>query len=227
MTIDHFFRGAFSIDLVLLTFFDDELQVFIQVKDDIPVKGDLGLPGRLILPNENSDEAIHEMIIEITNQEDLYRKQLQTFSAIDRHPLGRIVTFSYYALLPEDKRKFVNMDNAKWCKLSELPELCLDHKEILKSAINRFRKGLTRHPLVFQLLAKEFTIAEIKCIYESAFSIQIDHSNFARVIKKSKLLEASNKTRKSLLNKGRPSQLYKFKPTKKIAFKEKIHFNFE
>ncbi len=63
--VDHFFRGAFSIDMVLITFIDDELKVLLQEKNEPPHEGELGLPGKLILPIEDTDQAMNNFMTEL------------------------------------------------------------------------------------------------------------------------------------------------------------------
>ena len=78
--VDHFFRGAFSIDMVLITFTGNELKVLLQEKVDPPHEGELGLPGKLILPNEDTDRAMNNFMIDLIGTNEFYKKQLKAFA---------------------------------------------------------------------------------------------------------------------------------------------------
>lgn len=226
-SIDHFFRGAFSIDLVLLSFDKGELKVLLERKTQKPYADSFGLPGDLILPNENTDIAIENLSKRLIGTNHFYKKQLRAFSDVGRHPLGRVITFAYYGLIPFQKVELNSSANLKWICIQKIPQLPYDHNDILTHVLNRFRKGLLRHPNVFELLPKEFTISDIIQIYELAFNRKLDPSNFGKQVKSSKLIEPLNKYREQENKTGRPPLLFRFNQNKyKSNKQEKIQFNF-
>ena len=168
-----------------------KLQILLQTKRDVPFEGELGLPGKLILPNEDNNAALREMMRKHIGTDDFYRKELKTFSALDRHPLGRIITFAYYGLIPFERLEGALGKDLHWCPIRELPSLCADHNEIVKQVFWRFRKGLLRHPLVFQLLPSKFALSEIIAIYEQAFGEKMDKPNFRKKVLNSGLMSAA------------------------------------
>ena len=226
-SLDHFFRGAFSVDIVLLTFHARKLKVLLQSKNDVPFQGEPGLPGKLILPNEDTDRAMDDLLVSTIGRSDFYKKQLKTFSDLGRHPLGRIITFAYYGLLPYQRLGKGPSEGLQWCDISKLPDLVLDHNQIVKEVQRRFQKGLLRHPIVFNVLPKKFIIPEIIAVYEQAFGQKLDAPNFRKEILGSGLVSPLGEYRKSGKKVGRPAELYTLTSNKEKVFsKDKIHFNF-
>jgi 8-oxo-dGTP diphosphatase len=225
--LEHFFRGAFSVDLALFTFHEGKVKILLQKKDEEPFIGQLGLPGNLILPNEDTDKAIDKLCHSLLNKSDFYKKQLRAFSDLGRHPLGRVITITYYGLISYERLPENLADGLSWHAIDEIPKLSYDHNAILKSVIRRFRKGLLRHPTAFELLPTEFIISDLIRVYEHAFGKKVDAPNFRKQIKRSKLIKALGKFEDSTHKLGKPSQLYVFDKSSYLGTKkDRVQFNF-
>lgn len=226
--IDHFFRGAFSVDIVLISFCKGKLKVLLQEKDEPPFQNELGLLGKLILPNEDTDKALNDLLYSNLGTSKFYKKQLRAFSEVGRHPLGRVITFAYYGLVPFHLIENIPPSSGlSWHLIDSIPKLSYDHNKILNKVLGRFKKGLLRHPTVFEMLSEEFTISDIISIYEQAFAQKVDASNFSKQVKNSETILPLNKFRLEKRNTGRPPQLYSFNKEKyQRHFKDKIKFNF-
>jgi 8-oxo-dGTP diphosphatase len=225
--LEHFFRGAFSVDLALFTFHEGKVKILLQVKDEEPFKNQLGLPGNLILPNEDTDVAIENLCLSLLNKSDFYKKQLRAFSELGRHPLGRVITITYYALISYERLPKELAENLSWHSIDAVPKLSYDHNNILKSVMRRFRKGLLRHPTAFELLPEEFIISDLIRIYEHVFGKKVDAPNFRKQIKRSELIKATGKFEASKNKIGKPSQLYTFDKASYLGHKkDRVQFNF-
>ncbi len=226
-SLDSFFRGAFSIDIVLITFHEKRLKILLQEKKGIPFKDEVGLPGKLMLPNEDTDEALDEFMTSLIGQCDFYKKQLRAFSEIGRHPLGRIITFAYYGMIPHESLNQELSSELRWCDIDKLPNLSLDHNHIVRQVLKRFRKGLLRHPIVFQALPSKFILPEIIGVYEQAFGQEFDAPNFRKKILTSGLVRPLGEFQKNSKRIGRPAELYSMNSLQnKKELKDRIHFNF-
>lgn len=225
--LEHFFRGAFSVDLALFTFHEGKVKVLLQEKDEDPYKNQLGLPGNLILPNEDTDVAIDNLSHSLINKSDFYKKQLRAFSEVGRHPLGRVITITYYGLIPYERLPNELSRKLSWHDIDEIPTLSYDHNYIVKTVIRRFRKGLLRHPTAFELLPSEFIISDLIRIYEHAFGEKVDAPNFRKQIKRSELINALGKFEDSKNKIGKPSQLFSFDKASYLGKRKNIvQFNF-
>ena len=203
------------------------IYLLLQKKDEYPNQDDLGLPGKIILPNEETSIALDKLLQKLIGTTEFYKKQLNAFSDVARHPLGRVVSLTYYGLIPFEKLSNPVSSKLEWHLLDEIPQLCYDHNKIVEMIINRFRKGLLRHPRVFEFLPKEFTLSDIINIYKQAFDTVIDASNFGKQIIKSNLIKPLNKLRKDAHDFGRPAKLYEFNKSNDFnPSKNKVHFNF-
>ncbi|MFT5228286.1 MAG: 8-oxo-dGTP diphosphatase [Litorivivens sp.] len=223
-SLDHFFRAAFSVDIVLITFHEKKLKILLQRKDAIPFENEWGLPGQLILPNEDTDQAIEKLMTSLVSHCSFYKKQLATFSDLGRHPLGRVVTFAYYGLVPYERLEQHISSETKWCEITNLPDLIIDHIQIVNAVIKRFRKGLLRHPIVFHTLSDKFILSEIIAVYEQAFNKKLDVRNFRKKLLASGLVIPLGENQKSASTNGRPAQLYAMNSIKK-DIKDKIRFD--
>lgn len=225
--LDYFFRGAFSIDIAIFTFDDGIIKVLLQEKDEEPYSGKWGLMGKLILPNEETNVALDNFLLAQIGTADFYKKQLRAFDQVNRHPLGRVMTIAYYGLVAPATIDISGNSKLKWFAISAVPELSFDHSQIFTFILYRLKKGLLRHPNVFELLPEEFTIPEIIAIYEQAFETKLDRPNFSRDIKASELVKPLYKHRKHGRQNGRPPQLYTFDKKKyKRHLADHIKFNF-
>lgn len=225
-SLDHFFRGAYSIDIVVITFHLGRLKILLQKKEEAPYEDQLGLPGKLILPNEDTDKALNKLLNSLIGTSDFYKKQLRAFSEVDRHPLGRVITFAYYGLVPYEQIILPLSAQLSWHVMDAIPTLSYDHNYILSAVLKRFRKGLLRHPNVFELLPNEFIISEMISIYEQAFNTKLDAPNFRKQVKNSQLVRALGKSRENKGSMGRPAELYTFDKIKYLGLKEKVQYNF-
>ncbi len=226
ITINDFFRGAFSVDIVIFTFHEGQLKVLLQEKNDEPINAELGLIGKLMLPNEDTDKAMKMLLQNTLGFDNFYTKQLIAFSDVGRHPLGRVVTFAYYGLMPWERFDPNFLEGLQWHTLDNIPAMGYDHNQIFKSVMKRFRKGLLRHPTVFELLPKEFILSEVISIYEQAFSTKVDAPNFRKQIRKSTLIHPTGRYRETARHAGRPPELYTFDKAHYNQMKDDVQFNF-
>lgn len=224
--IEYVFRGGFSVNIAILSYKDGKLKVLLHQKNEDPVKGELGLISKLMLANEGTDKALEKLLKSTLGFYNFYKKQLTAFSQVDRHPLGRVVTFAYYGLVPWEQFGKLNEQGLSWHNLYDEHTLCYDHNQILKMVIKRFRKGLLRHPTVFELLPREFIISDVMKIYEQAFLKKIDSPNFRKQIRRSKLILSTGKYRDSKRHGGRKPELHIFDKARYKQLKENVQFNF-
>lgn len=227
LPLDHFFRVALSIDIVLFTYHEKKLKVLLKEKSKYLGQQEIGLVGKLMMPNENADRAMNSLLKELIGTNDFYKKQLEAFSDVGRHPLGRVVTFAYYGLVPFERVRFAEGAGLHWSAIKDARSLSYDHDLILENVFTRFRKGLLQHPTVFELLSEEFVLTDIIKIYEQAFDREFDHANFRSRLRRSKLIIPSGRFSKDPISKGRPAELHRYDRNEGHGlFKETVQFNF-
>lgn len=155
-------------------------------------------------------------------------EQLHCFGEPNRDPGGPVISVAYWSLIKinQSDREF-NVDNheAQWMSIGQLPELILDHGEMVKMAIKRLRERARFYPIGFELVPKEFTLLQLLRVYEAIFDHPIDDRNFRKKILRSGLLTALDKKDKTTSRKG--SYLYEFnKATYRQLQNEGYNFEF-
>lgn len=84
-----------------------------------------------------------------------------------------------------------------------------DHRRILATAISRLRAKLKYRPVVFELLAEEFTLTELQTTVESIFGRAVHKQNFRRLVEKAELVEPTGASTHE--TGGRPAALFRFR----------------
>ena len=160
--------------------------------------------------------------------EDLFMRQLHCFGATERDPGGRVVSVAYWSLVKIDQNniKLSMADHdAQWVDFRHVPELILDHGDMVQMAIQQLRKEALFYPVGFELLPKEFTLRQLLNVYEAIFDVHIDDRNFRKKILRSGLLTDLQKKDKSTSKKG--SFLYCFNQDRyQQLLEEGFHFDF-
>ena len=84
-----------------------------------------------------------------------------------------------------------------------------DHRRILATALARLRSKLKYRPVIFELMADEFTLLQLQQTVESIMGRSVHKQNFRRLVESNELVEPTGKS--SLSTGGRPAALFKFR----------------
>jgi hypothetical protein len=84
-----------------------------------------------------------------------------------------------------------------------------DHRRILATAISRLRAKLKYRPVVFELMADEFTLTELQRTVEAISGRHLHKQNFRRLVEGAALVEPTGKTTQQ--GRGRPAALFRFR----------------
>ena len=105
------------------------------------------------------------------------------------------------------KKKLIDDTTKEYEYISETNILGFDHEDILIKGITNLRKKVNSTDIAFNLMPEEFTIGELKQVYELILGKKLINSAFRRVIK-DKVVSTN-----SYIKTGghRPSCLYKYK----------------
>ena len=89
-------------------------------------------------------------------------------------------------------------------------EMTHDHRRILATAIARLRAKIKYRPVVFELLARQFTLLELQQAMEAVAGQALHKPNFRRLIEQQELVEETGEYTSGLA--GRPAKLFRFRP---------------
>ncbi|MEJ0012273.1 MAG: NAD regulator [Bauldia sp.] len=84
-----------------------------------------------------------------------------------------------------------------------------DHRRILATAISRLRAKLKYRPVVFELMADEFTLTELQVTVEAISGRHLHKQNFRRLVEGAALVEPTGATMQR--PRGRPAAMFRFR----------------
>jgi ADP-ribose pyrophosphatase YjhB (NUDIX family) len=205
---------AVTVDLVVFTIRDDRLCALAVRRGVSPYRGRWALPGGFVGEGEDLLDAARRELAEETGLDDLpvHLEQLATFGDPRRDPRTRVVSVAYLAFGPSLPEPAAGTDaaDARWRPVAGLLEsrLAFDHRRILEDGLERARAKLEYSPLATAFCPDEFTVAELRHVYEVVWGTTLDPRNFHRKVTGSRgfLVESGGRTTR---NGGRPAQLYR------------------
>ncbi len=202
---------AVSVDVVIFTLRDDDLQVLLVQRKNPPFEGRWAIPGGFVETKESLEVAARRELAEETGVRDVYLEQLYTFGDPGRDPRGRVITVAYLALVPSPLAVEAGSDasDARWWSVYQLPSrLAFDHDKILRYALQRLRYKLEYTAAGFRLLPSAFTMTELQKAYEIVLGEPLDKRNFRRRILEAGILEEAGQASEG---RGRPARQYRFR----------------
>ena len=154
----------------------------------------MSLIGEVLENNVSLNQSATDILSKLTGLENIYLKQLKTYGALNRDPQERVISIVYFSLIRVDKLSLKMVENydAKWFAFNELPELILDHSQMVKDSISELRNIAKDQPLGFELLPKLFTLPQLQTLYESIYNTKFDSRNFRKKILSLNVLEKTN-----------------------------------
>ena len=207
---------AVTVDLVLLTIRNERLCALLVRRGQPPFRGRWALPGGFVRPDENLAEAAARELSEETGlrQPQAHLEQLASYGDPRRDPRMRVVTVAFLALAPELPAPVAGGDAAaaRWIPVGEAlersPGLAFDHRRILADGVERARSKLEYTPLGASFCPEEFTVAELRRVYEVVWGVNLDPRNFHRKVTGAVgFLEPTGAT--TTRDGGRPAALYR------------------
>jgi 8-oxo-dGTP diphosphatase len=215
---------AVTTDLVVLTIRDDALAVLLVRRGAEPYRGQLALPGGFVRPDESLDAAAARELAEETGvilsrrrrpgdwrADGGHLEQLASYGDPERDPRMRVVTVAYLALAPElpVPRAGTDAAEASWVQVAAIGGgLAFDHGGILADGLERARAKLEYTPLATAFCPAEFTVAQLRRVYEIVWGARIDPRNFHRKVTGTPgFVQPAGRTTAG--ERGRPAQLYR------------------
>ncbi len=178
-----------SVDLVLLTVREERLQVLLVRRGIEPFLDRPALPGGFVRPGEDLAEAAVRELAEETGlrHPPAHLEQLATYGTPQRDPRGRVVTVAFLALAPQSRTPIAGTDAAAshWAPVATAddgPGLAFDHATILEDGLERARSKIEYSAAATAFCEPEFTVAELRRIYELVWSARLDPRNFHRKV---------------------------------------------
>ncbi|BCY10587.1 NUDIX hydrolase [Actinoplanes sp. L3-i22] len=209
------YMAAVTVDLVLLTIRQSALQALLIRRGIEPYRGRWALPGGFVHDDEDLDQAAARELREETGVDPStgHFEQLATYGTPGRDPRGRVVTVAYLAMVPDLPVPVAgsDADRAEWRPLAESSGLAFDHDRILADGVERARAKLEYTPLATAFCAPEFTVADLRDVYETVWRTRLDPRNFHRKVTSAEgFIEPTGHS--VTRDRGRPAQLFRRGP---------------
>jgi ADP-ribose pyrophosphatase YjhB (NUDIX family) len=196
----HYLRHI-AYDSVIFGFSGQKLKILITRYHNT---GLYALPGGFVRGDENLNDAVRRGLKERTGLDNIYLEQFYTFGDVARYKPGvmqtileanshsiekyawmldRFVSVAYYALINYNEvvpTPDALSDSCDWYDMDELPNLMLDHAEIVAKALQTLRENLDRKLVGMNLLPSRFTLGELQKVYEAILGEKLHRGTFQR-----------------------------------------------
>ncbi len=211
-------RIAVTVDLVILTVRDQHLCALVWRREAEPYSGRWALAGGFIRLEEDLSAAAARVLAQRAGLEGapVHLEQLQTYGYPDRDPRQRVVSVAYLGIAPDLPAP--TQAQMSWQPVSSLaasPAMAFDHARILSNGVERARAKLEYTTLGAAFCPDEFTVAELRRVYEIVWGTPLDPRNFHRKVTGAEdflLPTGASTTRDG----GRPARLYQRGPAEPL-----------
>jgi 8-oxo-dGTP diphosphatase len=179
---------AVTVDMVLLTVRYGRLSVLLVERATHPFRGYAALPGGFVQPDEDLEAAAVRRLEQETGvrRDAAYVEQLGAFGDPHRDPRMRVVSVAYLVFAPDlpAPRPGVGTRSVSWVPVEKVAvdQLGFDHARVLAAGVERARAKLEYTSLGAAFCDDEFTVAELRKVYEAVWGVPLDPRNFHRKV---------------------------------------------
>ncbi|MDO5498407.1 MAG: NUDIX domain-containing protein [Propionibacteriaceae bacterium] len=175
-----------------------------------PFAGDWALPSGPVGPEEAIGASVRRhLATQVDLAEIAHLEQLRTLSAPGRDPSQRTIATAYLGLVPATSRPRLPA-HAAWLPVDALQPMAFDHAHVVGEGVARMRSKLSYTNIAFALAPPEFTLAELRDIYEAALDQEVAVTNLQRILVRRGQLAATGGLAEPGEHGGRPARLYRF-----------------
>lgn len=205
---------AVTVAMVLFTIVDDLLQVVLGRRGEPPFKDRWALPGGFVYPEEAPATAALRELAEETKlglRPDRI-EQLRTYGDPARDPRMRVVTVAYWTILadagaPADGVEFALVPVAEIERGER--RMAFDHRTIVLDGVERVMSRLEYSTEATRFCPPEFTIRQLRRVYEAVWEAEFDQGNFQRKVRSEPdFVRALGQTTDLGGSRGRPAALF-------------------
>ena len=199
-----------------------------------PFKGMFALPGGPLPAHLSLEEAAASTLERATGLVPAHLEQLYTFGKVHRSvegepaasgslsgtpqevnvvptPTERVVSVVYWASIPSPLADQVRVhENIRWVQADRVPRLAFDHNDIVEYALRRLRDKVEHSRIAHSFLGEEFTLSQLREVYEAILGRALDPANFRRQVAASDFIEDTGRRVEG--TRHRPPRLFRYKP---------------
>lgn len=198
---------AVTVDLVVLTVRRHALCALAVRRGEPPYQGRWALPGGFVRVDEDLVTAAARELSEETGLRardpgrtpaEAHLEQLATYGDPQRDPRMRVVSVAHLVLAPDLPSPTAGGDahSVRWAPVDTLlappggterageqpVPLAFDHDQILADGVERARSKIEYSSLATAFCPPEFTVGELRRVYEAVWGVVLDPRNFHRKV---------------------------------------------
>ena len=203
-----------AVDCIIFGFDRDSLKLLLFQRKVAPFQEEWSLIGSFVKKEESVKTAAERVLKLHTGLTNVFMEELGSYGTVERDPGARVISIAHYALmrLAEEDKQISQAYKAQWFDFDQLPDLILDHHQMVQDALEKLRRKTRYRPIGFELLPEKFTIPQLRLLYEVIYQRPLDRRNFRKKILSMKILEKLEEKDKTNSRKG--AFLYRFNPEK-------------
>lgn len=205
---------AVSADTVLVAVPDGELLTYVRRRGAAPYSGRWELPGGTVQPSEDLAAAARRSLAQAVGSERrvAHLEQIGAYGSPRRDPRGAVLSVAYLALVRPDAVPASDESDGRWVPVADLlartRTVAFDHAAILRDGLAQLRSAMQSSTLAAALCERDFTVGELRRVYETVWGAELDARNFHRKVTGTPgLLVATRKV--TTRHGGRPARLYR------------------
>ncbi|MFT8704893.1 NrtR DNA-binding winged helix domain-containing protein [Bifidobacterium aquikefiricola] len=175
-----------------------------------PYFGCWALPGAGLRSDISLEDAAFAALESTTAMHPHYLEQLYTFGGPARSQGGLpMVSVVYWALVGQAEAAALHEENnVHWFAADALPDMAFDHETIVDYALWRLRNKIEYSSIASRLVGNEFTLTQLRHVYEAVLGKALDPANFRRRMLASHSLHQTG--RQQAEGRHRPAALYRY-----------------
>lgn len=209
---------AVTVDIVLFTIRDDELQLVLVKRGEEPFRGAWALPGGFVRPDEDLAQAAARELAEETaiSRHPDWLEQVRAYGGPERDPRMRVVTVAFGAIcadldlpLPQGGGDAAQADLFPVSDVEHgRVRLAFDHGRIVRDALERLRARIETPAVAARFCPPEFTIGQLRRVHEAVRGTKLNPGNFLRRVRDNPWLARTNRPTVSGAAGGRPASVW-------------------
>jgi 8-oxo-dGTP diphosphatase len=205
-------------DIAVFSIIEDEFRVLLVRRSAEPESNKWALPGGFVDPDEDLVNAAKRELEEEAGAKfgGVLLEQLRSYGAPNRDPRGRVISVAYVGVLPTPSDPTAGSDaaEARWQPVDRLladsSGLAFDHDLIVRDAVERVRSKLEYTTLATAFVGSEFTLSQLRRVYEAVWGAQFDAGNFQRKMKRTEdFIEPTGNAQPAPGGRGRPAATFR------------------
>ena len=223
---------AVTADAVIFSIIDKKLHCLLIKRGVSPFEGKWALPGGFLKRNESAEDAFKRELLEESGQS--YKalnswKEFKSYSNPKRDPRNndnyQIISIAFVGITNSEKidtvagSDAVETEMVAYSRLTS-SKLAFDHLDIINDAKKFLAEKIEKESIALDFLGNEFTLSELRNVYEQLWDTKLHASNFERKVNSFKgFVNKTSKTK--LTGNNRPGSVYRKGSEKNILILKK------